>query len=145
MGASEYVPKPVATGAGTELDAFYRELYEKICALAAAKKSHPSGISSPAKPVTLAPQKPLAAPVKALAIASSTGGPQALIAIFAALKGQLRHLPIFVTQHMPATFTTILAEHISKTGDWPCHEGRDGEVAGSKAQYGQKRTGLSVV
>jgi two-component system chemotaxis response regulator CheB len=36
-------------------------------------------------------------------------------------------MPIFITQHMPPTFTTILAEHISKAGGRLCTEGKDGE------------------
>ena len=60
-----------------------------------------------------------------LAIGSSTGGPQAL---FAFLKGIPLNpgLPVVITQHMPATFTSILAEHIAKTTGWPCSEGEDG-------------------
>ena len=33
-----------------------------------------------------------------------------------------------VTQHMPATFTPILAEHLNRTGPLPCAEARDGEA-----------------
>ena len=35
--------------------------------------------------------------------------------------------PIIITQHMPATFTTILAEHITRVTGWPAKEGQDGE------------------
>ena len=63
----------------------------------------------------------------AIAIASSTGGPQALLSIFSGLKGRTLAVPIFITQHMPPNFTTILAEHIGKTVGGECHEARDGE------------------
>ena len=59
---------------------------------------------------------------------SSTGGPQALAALFTQIKGRLTHLPIFITQHMPPTFTTILADHISKAGARPCREAKNGEM-----------------
>jgi two-component system chemotaxis response regulator CheB len=36
--------------------------------------------------------------------------------------------PILVTQHMPPTFTTILAEHITKTSGWVCSEAKSGDV-----------------
>jgi two-component system chemotaxis response regulator CheB len=36
-------------------------------------------------------------------------------------------LPILVTQHMPATFTAILAEHIAQASRIPTAEARDGE------------------
>ena len=62
-----------------------------------------------------------------LAIGSSTGGPQAL---FEFLKGLPKtiNLPIVITQHMPATFTSILAEHITRMSGWACAEAKDGEL-----------------
>jgi two-component system chemotaxis response regulator CheB len=36
--------------------------------------------------------------------------------------------PILITQHMPATFTAILADHIGKLTGKPCAEGTDGEA-----------------
>jgi len=61
-----------------------------------------------------------------LAIGSSTGGPQAL---FEFLKGLPKtiNLPIVITQHMPATFTSILAEHITRMTGWPCSEAKNGD------------------
>lgn len=61
-----------------------------------------------------------------LAIGSSTGGPQALFAVLPHLKGLKQ--PIVITQHMPKTFTTILADHISKQTGLPCEEAKDGSV-----------------
>jgi two-component system chemotaxis response regulator CheB len=61
-----------------------------------------------------------------LAIGSSTGGPQALFRVLGALRQGVRQ-PIFVTQHMPATFTTILAEHIARASGYPTREAVDGE------------------
>ena len=66
--------------------------------------------------------------VQAVAIASSTGGPQALLSVFGALKGKPITVPIFITQHMPPNFTTILADHISKAIGSECHEAKDGEA-----------------
>lgn len=47
-------------------------------------------------------------PFGALAIGNSTGGPQALMQLSDMLTEPLR-VPVFVTQHMPPTFTAILA------------------------------------
>lgn len=66
--------------------------------------------------------------VKAIAIGSSTGGPQALMQILGAIKTNLPDIPIFITQHMPPTFTAILADHISKSSGKPCMEAKHGEV-----------------
>jgi len=62
-----------------------------------------------------------------LAVGSSTGGPQALFTFLKGLKGKIE-LPIVITQHMPATFTTILAEHITRMTGWPATEGKNGDV-----------------
>ena len=56
-----------------------------------------------------------------VAIGSSTGGPQALFEALRTVKGI--NVPIVITQHMPKTFTAILAEHIQQNCGIPCHEG----------------------
>jgi two-component system chemotaxis response regulator CheB len=66
------------------------------------------------------------APPQVLAIGSSTGGPQALFAVLARMADAIK-VPVLITQHMPATFTTILAEHLGQTSGMPSAEGRDGE------------------
>jgi two-component system chemotaxis response regulator CheB len=40
-----------------------------------------------------------------------------------------------MTQHMPATFTPILAEHIGKLGGLPCAEAKDGEALAAGRIY----------
>ncbi len=59
-----------------------------------------------------------------LAIGSSTGGPQALFAVLKDI-GTL-DIPIVITQHMPATFTKILATHITQQTGLEAHEGEHG-------------------
>lgn len=61
-----------------------------------------------------------------LAIGSSTGGPQALFKVLKHLKGVKQ--PIFITQHMPETFTTILAQHIERETGLVCKEGVENEI-----------------
>ena len=64
---------------------------------------------------------------QAIAIASSTGGPQALFSLFSSLPRTITQ-PIFLTQHMPAGFTTALADHITRRTGWTCHEAKNGET-----------------
>jgi len=59
-----------------------------------------------------------------LAIGSSTGGPQALFKVCKHFTGF--SIPIVITQHMPPTFTKILAEHIAQQSGIPTLEGADG-------------------
>jgi two-component system chemotaxis response regulator CheB len=62
-----------------------------------------------------------------LLIGSSTGGPQALSTLVCGLGGVLDRAPVLITQHMPPTFTTILAEHIARVSGRPAREPEDGE------------------
>lgn len=71
---------------------------------------------------------------KALAIASSTGGPNALNILFKQLKHNLDakkcnlDVPVFITQHMPPTFTNILANNIKAASGLNCSEGVNEEI-----------------
>ncbi|MGO4410760.1 protein-glutamate methylesterase/protein-glutamine glutaminase [Brevundimonas sp. M-11_2] len=129
MGAADYVAKPEAgIAAATE---FGRDLIAKVKALAASRGSRP--VVAPLSPHRPAAnlgmrhgraQRPM---VRALGIGASTGGPPALLKMFRALQGAGARQPILVTQHMPATFTALLAEQIERAAGRPCAEGRDGE------------------
>jgi len=80
-----------------------------------------------AGPPTIRPQ-PAGAIVRpdVIAIGSSTGGPQALFEVLGNLRTGITQ-PILITQHMPATFTTILAEHITRQCGLNAAEAKDGE------------------
>ncbi|MEM7262139.1 MAG: chemotaxis-specific protein-glutamate methyltransferase CheB [Planctomycetota bacterium] len=62
---------------------------------------------------------------RALGIGSSTGGPKALESIIMDLEPRVS-VPIFVTQHMPATFTRVFAERLNALGPRRCVEGEHG-------------------
>jgi two-component system chemotaxis response regulator CheB len=64
---------------------------------------------------------------KVLLIGSSTGGPQALMSVVTDLGPVIDRFPVLITQHMPPTFTTILAEHLGRSSRRPAHEAVDGE------------------
>lgn len=64
---------------------------------------------------------------RALAIAASTGGPNALAAMLSALPADYP-LPIFITQHMPPVFTALLAQRLQRDTGRTCVEAKGGEV-----------------
>jgi two-component system chemotaxis response regulator CheB len=66
-------------------------------------------------------------PPRVLLIGSSTGGPQALNAVIANIGAVIDNAPVLITQHMPPTFTAILAEHLTRASGRPAHEAVDGE------------------
>ena len=139
-GASDYIPKPTSTREIGHADDFKRELVAKVKALGAAKRAaegprrtRPGPAATRAvpdrRPQSNAPivlRKDKIAPPRVLAIGSSTGGPQALFKVLGKLDPAMT-LPILVTQHMPPTFTTILAEHLGTVSKRPCAEGVDRE------------------
>lgn len=144
-GASEYIPKPTSTGAISSAGDFRRELTEKVKALGMAARGGMAAVAAGAKPAGTAvagrglPRKPIvlramprAAP-EVIAIGSSTGGPQALFEVMKSLAGNVSQ-PVLITQHMPATFTRLLAEHISRVSGIQCSEAVEGEaIIGGRA------------
>lgn len=128
LGAADYIPKPESgLGAAEE---FQRELIAKVKALAPRRCRSAGAATVPSASVPPPASPPLRRferrKPSILAIGSSTGGPPALQQIFAALKGAVDQ-PILLTQHMPATFTALLAEQLSRVGNRPCAEAKHGE------------------
>ncbi len=150
LGAADYVPKPESNAGVTTSPAFKRELIDKVRALGRRRKvaGRAFRASAPAAP-TIAGQRVAAPSIvppsiafhdhavklrpygttlpKVLLIGSSTGGPQALTVVLKSLGSFIERVPVLITQHMPPTFTTILAEHAAKSTGRPAAEARDGE------------------
>ena len=61
-------------------------------------------------------------------VASSTGGPQALITLFSDISPAAVTVPVLIVQHMPAAFTPILAEHITRATAWTALEAKADEA-----------------
>ena len=105
-------------------------------AVPSAPGTQPRKKFSVAEPRTVAPQ-PVTGEIKlrpfspllprVLLVGSSTGGPQALTALVERIKPVYGRAPVLITQHMPATFTTILAEHLARASGQTAHEAVDGE------------------
>lgn len=70
-------------------------------------------------------------PPQALVIGASTGGPHALAMLTTAIGAVIKRVPVLITQHMPATFTSILAEHLERASGHTAREARDGEILGA--------------
>ncbi|MBV8793263.1 MAG: chemotaxis response regulator protein-glutamate methylesterase [Pseudolabrys sp.] len=176
LGAADYITKPQSTREVTASSIFRRELIDKIRALGGRSKRFRQAPIAPAAPTTvlkpvskhlkIAPSLvPDAAPVLAtrpfpvtaprvLAIGCSTGGPQALTSLVGKLAPVFDRAPVLITQHMPPTFTTILAEHIQRASGRPAHEARDGEpidagnvyiAPGGKHMQIARRDGTAVI
>ncbi len=155
LGAADYIPKPESTREASAADIFHHDLIQKIRHLGARLRRKPAVASPPLAPASPAPAlrapsvarsaAPAPAPAvpssgaltmrpfstqapKVLLIGSSTGGPQALMALVADLGPVIDRVPVLITQHMPPTFTTILAEHLARSSRRPAAEAIDGEL-----------------
>ncbi len=143
LGAADYIPKPESTRETSAAEVFRHDLLQKVRTLGARvrRKAQPGAAPVAAPAVTRAPV-PLhpataGAPIvkrafgltvpRVLVIGSSTGGPQALMTLVSDLGPVIDRVPVLITQHMPPTFTTILAEHLARASNRPAREAVDGE------------------
>jgi len=152
LGATDYIPKPASNREVTGSPSFRRDLIEKIRQLGLRSKrlrfgnlrARVPGTEAPAalppklraratQPIALRPL-PATAP-RVLVIGSSTGGPQALNAIVTQIGSVLDRAPVLITQHMPPTFTTILAEHLARLAKRPAREAVEGEEVSAGTIY----------
>jgi two-component system chemotaxis response regulator CheB len=131
LGAADYAPKPEA-GRVAGAETYRVELLQKLVALSPRQSARPAA-AAPApsarslRPAAQAAPRPGVAPrPQLIAIGSSTGGPQALRDVMAAIPVDAR-APVVIAQHMPKLFTAILAEHLSKCG-MPAAEAKHGET-----------------
>ncbi|MFA6265763.1 MAG: chemotaxis response regulator protein-glutamate methylesterase [Pseudolabrys sp.] len=148
LGAADYIPKPSSQNDVNGAPEFRRDLIEKIRHLGRRGKAHANVVYLPhAGAPPLAPNAPhparphgafalrpmpMVAP-RVLLIGASTGGPQALNKLAAEIGSVIERVPVLITQHMPPTFTAILAEHLGRIANHPAREAIDGEdiVAGT--------------
>ncbi|MBL4801353.1 MAG: chemotaxis response regulator protein-glutamate methylesterase [Emcibacter sp.] len=139
MGASDYVSKPTSNREIASSMGFQEELISKVISIAAASRLRNGGevykgkVSLVDKQFTqtltntgqINKRKFLSGKSSVLAIGSSTGGPQALLSVLKDM-GSV-DVPIVITQHMPATFTKILAKHLSQSTNLECKEAEEGD------------------
>lgn len=122
LGAFDFVAKPFATTLAANLQELADTLVPKLLAIAAL----PRRVRAPSSPPVptrrfeplvppvrpLSAQRPVTAP-RLIAIATSTGGPVALLRVIPALPPDLP-VPVVIIQHMPAGFTKALAQRLDQ-------------------------------
>ena len=167
LGATDYIPKPTANREVAGSTSFRRDLIEKIRALGPRSKRLRAGFARTAAPGTTSAAQvrprthgPIALrampsmPPRVLLIGASTGGPQALNAIVSQIGSVIERVPVLITQHMPPTFTAILAEHLARVAQRPVHEAQHGEeinagtiylAPGGKHMRVARRDGIAVI
>jgi len=137
LGASDYVAKPREMRDLTQSVAYIKEhLVPKVFALCPSVASPAAlGPLRPARrtmPVPIATPPPRSGPlprVDVVAIGVSTGGPNALAELLPSMPSSFP-VPILIVQHMPPTFTRLLAERLDARSELSVAEGRDGAIVG---------------
>lgn len=120
-GATDYVEKPTgATSPEVALEVLRHALLPAIRRLlaaarpgpahAGARSRAPGSVGAGGRP---GPGRPAGFRPAVVAIAASSGGPAALERLFGALPDRLG-LPVLVAQHLPASFTPVLARRLAR-------------------------------
>jgi two-component system, chemotaxis family, protein-glutamate methylesterase/glutaminase len=141
LGATDYFAKPMNVG-GLEAsrEVIREQLIPKIKALctgAAAGKTSPlrpdpvtvprPSVGGPADAQGARRPAERPAPIDVVAIGASTGGPNALADVLRGLPADFP-VPLLIVQHMPPTFTRLLAERLSCQSSIRCQEASSGSV-----------------
>jgi two-component system chemotaxis response regulator CheB len=121
LGAVDFVTKPTRRAA-PELATIEAELLRKVLAVRELRIDRVRGRLI--RPPTVAHRRGASAP-RSVAIGASTGGPAALLQLFAAI-GDPGACAFLVAQHMPAGFTHSFAERIARTTPFAAREAETG-------------------
>lgn len=118
-GASDFLAKPRTAGQGGALDEATRDqLLRKITALCDTPR-----LASP--PPRLARAATVRQPpIEAVVVGVSTGGPNALVEVLRTFEADFP-VPILIVQHMPPTFTRLLAERLDGVSKLCVREAED--------------------
>jgi two-component system chemotaxis response regulator CheB len=137
LGALDFVAKPDRY-ADPDLAAIRDELLRKVT-LARSVKLAPLARRLPDLPAQTAvpdarPNQIMIAPRQVVAIASSTGGPSALMEIFSRLPENSK-FAVVIAQHMPDKFTRTFAERLDRRSALRVAEAQDMDPLGEGMGY----------
>jgi len=130
LGALDFVAKPERFS-DPDLGGIREQLVSKVLLARSVRLGLPPTRRaldlSASAPVEPRPQKQLVPPKNVIAIASSTGGPSALMEIFTRFPANYRNA-IVIAQHMPDKFTRTFADRLSRRGALRVSEAADQDV-----------------
>jgi two-component system, chemotaxis family, protein-glutamate methylesterase/glutaminase len=129
LGALDFVAKPERFS-DPDLGGIRDQLVSKVLLARSVRLGLPAtrrAVDLSPAPLELRPQKQLVPPKSVIAIASSTGGPSALMEIFTRFPANYRNA-IVIAQHMPDKFTRTFADRLSRRGALRVSEAADQDV-----------------
>ena len=118
IGAVDFVAKPAQITTET-MEVVFRDLLPKLRTAASVRVRK-------TKNVGFRPTLEAIESNRVLLIASSTGGPRALMTLFETLPPQMR-VPCVVVQHLPVGFTKSLAQRLDGAGSFRVREAQSGD------------------
>jgi two-component system chemotaxis response regulator CheB len=137
LGALDFVAKPDRY-ADAELAGIRAELVQKVLLAKSLRRAVLVGRRRLDSISTLQSEPPKALrvspPKRIVAIASSTGGPTALMEVFAGLPATLPDA-VLIAQHMPDKFTRTFAERLDRRARIRVAEAQDFDVVGGSSAF----------
>ncbi len=128
LGAAEFLQTPAAHTRDSSLAVYQHNLTGTVHGLGLARRRARGLEKIPQAPAEIFElRRESMLPPEILLIASSTGGPKALVTVLEGLSSSVT-APILIAQHMPPAFTASLARNIEKKCGRPSGEGKDGEI-----------------
>lgn len=129
LGALDFVAKPERFS-DPDLGGIREQLVSKVLLARSVRLGAPvarRAVDFSPAPVESRQQKQLVPPKNVIAVASSTGGPSALMEIFTRFPANYRNA-VVIAQHMPDKFTRTFAERLSRRGALKVGEAQDQDV-----------------
>lgn len=137
LGALDFVAKPDRYG-DPDLSGIRGELIKKVLLARSVRRPPSFGVSKSALLVARdSGPRPTSAPLpprQVVAIASSTGGPSALVEIFTQFPVGYGHA-VLIAQHMPDKFTRTFAERLDRRSKLHVSEAQDRESVGAGTAF----------
>ena len=136
LGALDFICKPSASNEQANRDALQRSIEQKLAVVRQRRfgiRSRENAGTSP-RPVTASGMPRQHGHFRAIAIGTSTGGPEALGILLPSLV-QRCHVPIFIVQHILEGLSGYLAESLSRKCVRPVLEAQDDLVVETGGIY----------
>ncbi len=124
-GANDYVGKPKGSSPAEVAERIREEVIPKLKQF--RRRVAEPGEGARTAVVVRAPARPRTESVAAVVVAVSTGGPVALAEFLPSFVSR-DGVPVLIVQHMPAVFTSHLAERLTKVCSLPVREAIHGQV-----------------
>jgi two-component system, chemotaxis family, protein-glutamate methylesterase/glutaminase len=132
-GAFDFIRKPDGPDDAANAAMLRQQLFEKIDLFAQRRRRAGLVAAPPQRPVAVAPTA-RAGRYRAVAVGSSTGGPEALACLLPELTRRTS-VPLFIVQHLPPGMTRYFADTLGRKCTYRVVEASEGEAVEPMTAY----------